>query len=539
VLLALPAEAAPQCKKYFEDITVSDGTRIQAENEAAYFASTIISLTENMESIPFGKKMEQSWQWLANYRQSVSRAEGQLRSNDHDFGSLARFDFVLKPGASERLKKKIRILIENEYASVIAHNTSLINFKLFYKFVQLAEYPPTKAQEILQTVLEKRLSSLHEIERTDKVAAIIIENLATPHADSFLKVVQEESPANFVAITNDRNLSLEPYDDPNEKMNEFGVNFIRMETDDNKYTQELEYGGKDYQLEISYKKGNQIGLFKRKMKPQLNEMWKDKELLGTILIDNYFISDGTWLVDEYKDYYRSQGFEFARAQTMKIEDAFIKPFTNGKIDYLVSEHSGDLSTSKNPQVLIGTRRTPRGIEKIQIIFSKPGSSNPAGQSYTFDSETELPRLIRLRNNNNVKTEMIYINGQCFTACELRELAERVDSEHFTYIGPSTLAETFTNADTSPLQALITGIRQGLDYSKIQILLKKAQRANQRENQLEASDNENSFRLPNEAIDKRVNNGNAFHPVEQYGKIYSAQLLDEKGKKRPVELIPLD
>lgn len=533
LIVPTSAQAGLQCKNLFETFEVSDRTPIDGNNEGAYFVAAINKLTAKMKSTPFGKKIDGRVSFHPQYLQSVSQF---LSTKELDFSKLARIDIVLKSGASDKLRQKIRIYIENEIAYATMLKSTLSNFKLFFKLVQLANYPEAEKDWILQTFLENKLKSL-EIGRPDVLIPIIIEQAETPHRDSFFKVIQE-SETLVQVISNDKDLILSSHDDPNSNISDLGINYTQVRPKE-KISRELKLNGRKYTLEISYKMGEKFELYKRQFQPRLNEMWKDKELTGTVLIDTQFTNDGNWLVDEYKQYFKNQGFEFTRAHTTSIEEAFVTPFVNGKMDYLVTEHSGGLTVSKNPQILVGTRSTPKGLEKIQIIYSNPEDPQQVGdQLYTFDMEYELPKLIHIRNNNKIKTELIYINGQCFTAEELKDLANKVDSAYLTYIGPSSLAETFANSSASPLQVLISGIRQGLNYSDILQKMKKSQEENYEENSSETNIDENSFRLPHEPISKRVDDEyNRGFPEQK--RIYTVKIKDDKNKISDVDFVPLN
>ncbi len=529
------AKAAPQCKNLFESIVVSDRTKSDGENIAAYFVSAIYDLTNGMDSIPFGKKIEG---YSQSHNQAVARASSSLAKHDLNFAKLAQLDIVLKPESSEKLRKKIRIFIENEIASAHTLGSTDTNFKFFYKMVQLAQLPKDLADTYLKTFLEKKLRG-NDLRRSEILIPLILEIAQNPNAEPFFKVVQD-TETSIIIISSERDLKLSPYDDPTENIEDIGINFFQTSVNSKKDIREINYNGKSYTLELVQKRlKDKFGLFKRQIKPRLDEMWKDKELTGTILIDQEFTSDGNWLVDEYKEYYKQQGFEFARARKISVEEAFIKPFTSGSIDYLVTEHSGDITFSTNPQVLVGTRRTSKGLEKVQIIYTSAEELSEARSlMYTLDMDHELPRLIHIRNANKSNTELIFINGQCFSAGELRQLAERVDSSFFTYIAPSTIAETFSNSSASPLQVLITGIRQGLNYSEIKDQMKKSQKENNETNPDDTSTGENGFHLPNEPIDSRVGNSNFYNKVKTERSSYSAKMIDEKGQKRDVQFISL-
>ena len=238
-------------------------------------------------------------------------------------------------------------------------------------------------------------------------------------------------------------------------------------------------------------------------------------------------------MDEYVDYYKENGFKLSRVQTKKYDDVFTKPFVDGRLDYVVAEHSYQVRLKADVQVIKGTRASSKGVETIQIIFNA-NFANSTGETKSLDPSEDLSGLIKTRASNQVKTELIFVNAQCFSNCNIQEIATQVDSPYFTYIAPSSLAETFTNSSSTPLAELITGIRLGTSYVQIQKRMKAAQKLNTKENAPLTSIDENAYELPHRNIRLRTE-----HATFETKRInYAITISGPDGKKIPVEFISM-
>lgn len=525
------AWSAPQCNKLFEPSVLTDKIRANTNNDAGLFVAIINNFTKNLQPIPFGEAYPNS---ISNspYTQGVQTATRILQEKGLSFADIADRQFILSETGSTALRQKIRTFVQNTYAINRAMNGSGLNFRFFAQLVKLGGFSESESKMILQDILSEKFKSI-EIRRVEVLIPLIIEQTLNPDTKPFIKVVQD-SEDRMIAVTNSRSVKLNPID-VDGQFSDLGIDFYEIymyrENNSHQFVQE----NSEYTLSFSYKKGKVFDLLRPKEKPKLAEMWKDKQLQGTILIDKEFTHEGSWLVDEYKDYYRSQGFEFSRVRSMSIDDAFINPFVNGELDYLVTEHSGEVSLQQKVQVLIGTRQTAKGLESVKIIYTNEKyNETPKNIRYAFETENELPRLIRLRNANKVKTELIYVNGQCYTANELQNIINNVDSPHFTYIAPANIAETFTSDDTSPLRALITGIRKGTPYRELQKNIRLVQKQNEDENENQVNTGDNDFRLPHLPATQR----NKSAVREPNRRKYKVQLLDSANKNLPIEFVPL-
>lgn len=529
------AWSAPQCKRLFDGKVLSDQTPANARSDSNLFVSIIYDVTKDLSSIPF-EDIYSINSYNFPYRLAIQAATEKLRAKELTFAHFADKKFVLDEGGSTILRQKIRIFVENSLADAQMIDRGPLNFRFFAKLVQLGGYSEAEVKIILQNFLNAKLKTLN-IQRKDIIIPLILEQILNPAAPPFLKAIQN-TEKDILLVTNSRSIQFGPTTLGKTQFDDLGIDYytIRKSAITDFTNHEITQDGAGYRIEVSATAGKPFDLFAPKQKPNLAEMWKDNQLQGVVLIDQEFTEDGNWLIEEYKDYYTAEGFEFSRSRSMDIKEAFVTPFTDGKLDYFVAEHSGDVNLLSKVQVLTGSRQTQKGVEKIQIIYNTEKQyENSKIAPYVFDVETELPRLLTLREKNKIDTELIFVNGKCRSACDLHDVATVIDSAHLTYIGPFSLAETFTDDSTSPLRALITGIRAGTPYASLEAKLKRVQEKNfKSDTERTVKETDNDFRLPHLKPGER----SGITWGEHNRRNYKVQLFDSSNNELPIEFTPL-
>lgn len=539
------AWGAPKCRDKFVETTtekpvqrrlvlIDDNTPAQAKG-AGFWVNLINSISEPLRPVSDGRINDSA---LNEYTQIKSRYQSHLAkaASDH----FENFQFRLAEQGSSQLRKKIDLILQNEKALYTAGYTNQepdLNF--IQKLLILKGDTEAERKSFFSARFNVDLKNRGILAR-EPVIELAWQQYNNKETPLVLKMVQN-SKDSVLLVTND--LSLEATagvlisDSHAYGLTVYKIDFSSYSQ--NELAPDIVFGNHKYRLEINRKRGAVSAVYTPRSKPDTKQMWADRELNGVILIDATF-ADDPWLKDEYVSYYRSQGFRFEKnARLSTMQEIFAKPFVTGKIDYVAAEHNESPQMSGEVQVLVGTKNTKQGVERIQIISSKK-SLREEGADYEPSfilSNTQWAELLKERKKNKVASEIIYLNTKCFSICDIHKISNWVNSKDFVYIGPEYIAETFSNTDTSPLVAILNGIRAGTPYRRIHAQAVQAQKLNSKENFDRTDIEENDYVFPSMyANSVRIN-----YPQKiQNNVTFEARLVKSSNRKQvPIEVIDMD
>lgn len=236
------------------------------------------------------------------------------------------------------------------------------------------------------------------------------------------------------------------------------------------YGRELHWGtaGADYKSEIRAIRKDSKSSFTPTKGPRMDEMWKDKKLVGALIFGSGIEGGSPNPVDEYIEYLEENDFELEGAETsVDTLDFLGRGVSSGQIDYLIKEAHSDgdtrnvvvLTTKSKMKTFV--KKLPDGREERFYMLRRDHASSSA----SFPNQT-LGEWMKSRAEKPGTGEMVYLNMSCSSAQKGANEFSAVGRSNFTVIPSASSAKCFNNADDWPAYHLVNGVREGHTWAKI-------------------------------------------------------------------------
>lgn len=192
-------------------------------------------------------------------------------------------------------------------------------------------------------------------------------------------------------------------------------------------------------------------------------MWKDGKLTGMVIAGTNMGEDAAPTLDEYKSYYKSQGFKFGKATKVADTRKLIQEeVESGTMDYFLKEAHSDgdeknlFRMSKASEMIVGKKKRKDGKEEvIQIVYP---SSTDGGADSTLLSNQDFGEWIKTREKTN-GVELVYYNASCWSESKVVNELEAAFSPIFRVLASTTTVTVFRDDPTQAEYQMLHQFRE--------------------------------------------------------------------------------
>lgn len=203
-------------------------------------------------------------------------------------------------------------------------------------------------------------------------------------------------------------------------------------------------------------------------------LWADKKLTGMVFPGaNMGVGEGGAheVMDEYRAYYRSKGYKFARPKPIKDFQEFLKGETeSGRLDYLLKEeHSAGGDTRftdliRIGKLLTGTKKLAGGKEEVIHIFYPNETMLQESRGEPMPHQA-VADWMKARTSAGGK-QLFYADTSCSGIGMACKLASVVQDKNLVVAGSDDQLSTFSNDPESPVYHLLEGLRGKKNFAQI-------------------------------------------------------------------------
>lgn len=244
-------------------------------------------------------------------------------------------------------------------------------------------------------------------------------------------------------------------------------------------TTEWSYQGETFTADWSVRKTtDNVSRFIPKDKaPPYQSLWADHSLTGLVIAGVNLGIDGSYTLNDYKNYFKEQGFVFSKAEKIKnSKDYFKNLVESGEVDYFIKEAHSDgdekifFRISKAAKVVMGTKLHRNGTrggetEKIILMYSDKDADTTDRKSFLITNPM-FGEWMRAREAANGR-EFILFNTGCWSASGQAVTAlEAARSQLLIVYAAKTAMNTFTNDATQAPYQFLHSFRKGLTFDEI-------------------------------------------------------------------------
>ncbi len=233
--------------------------------------------------------------------------------------------------------------------------------------------------------------------------------------------------------------------------------------------------GKEFSAKFEVKTGKPLAtLLPNEPTPDYPGLWKDNKLSGLMVTGENLQSANPDLINEYRAYYRANGFRFSAPQPVEDMRAWIaEEISTGRLDYMIKEaHTDGMENDlfrlyTKGSIEKGVKRLENGKEEVIFIYHPKEDE----KATALIPNKEFGDWIRAREQGE-QGPLVYFNTSCFGASKACHEYQAAASKKLLVLATTQGADTFTNAQDSALQQLLTGFRQQKSYEEIRKMMAK-------------------------------------------------------------------
>ena len=226
--------------------------------------------------------------------------------------------------------------------------------------------------------------------------------------------------------------------------------------------------GRKYEAQAVFKTGKTKDIIPSGDAPDYKSMWTDKSFSGLVVVGSNNVSSGTYMMNEYLEYYKSQGFSFGgKTKIQNLKHFIASEIGSGRADYFIKEAHSDgdeknlFRVDNKAYFVKGEKKLPGGRrETITLVFPVDD-----GGGTTLIANSEFGSWIQEREKGG-KGQLLYINNSCWSAKKAIYEIPEAASKLLLNIPALTMTHDFANYDTHATRLLLTAVRGGKNYDAI-------------------------------------------------------------------------
>lgn len=236
-----------------------------------------------------------------------------------------------------------------------------------------------------------------------------------------------------------------------------------------------QYNNAFYESEVIFKKDAvPRSIVTTKDSPQYDEMKKDGIYKGVVIAGSN-LTDGEHYIDNYYEYFESQGFKFKKLKKIPDTVVYIKENVYGKepMDYFVKEAHSDgdeknlFRVAKAGVVYRGVKKHETYKEVIELVFPDKTDTSAATE---LISNQDFGGWMKLRNET-VNTELIYINGSCWSDKKALFEIPAAGTANFINLPSVTVSYTFSDNIHNGMQIMVQSLRDFKSFPQMREAMK--------------------------------------------------------------------
>jgi hypothetical protein len=201
-----------------------------------------------------------------------------------------------------------------------------------------------------------------------------------------------------------------------------------------------------------------------------DSMWRDGAVTGLIFSASNMERDANYVLKQYEEYYRENGYRFGRPKQVSDVKKFItNEIKSGSLDYVLREaHAFGADgvvaeVYQSGSMLTGRKRIANGREEVVHIYFPKSTARTRKESFTYE-DFRLAMQEREKTWNN--PQLLYVDTACFSLRCSAKAISKVGTPKLVAIGAQSSANTFTNEESTALLYLLEGIRKNQRFSEI-------------------------------------------------------------------------
>jgi hypothetical protein len=197
-----------------------------------------------------------------------------------------------------------------------------------------------------------------------------------------------------------------------------------------------------------------------------DSIWKSGQLAGLVIAGQNLSSESSAVIEQYREYYAAQGFQFsAPIAVPNLKSFIIEKLKSDDLSYVVKEaHAASdqfnvVTLGKAGRYRVGQKKSARGNEIVYLVDSDPDDSDQF-------TNAEFGALLHER-----KTPIIFLNTSCWSINYAYELIQAAENPLFTLIPSRDMVRFFYNGVTpggtpSAIRIILDGIRKGRTFAQM-------------------------------------------------------------------------